>query len=54
MSEGTKKCQRIYYLNKSLNWKKKINIVCRRQKDTQANTSSEEANYQTYQSEGLE
>lgn len=34
--------------------KKKINIVCRRQKDTQANTSSEEANYQTYQSEGLE
>lgn len=28
--------------------KKKINIVCRRQKDTQ------EANYQTYQSEGLE
>lgn len=31
--------------------KKKINIVCRRQK---ANTSSEEANYQTYQSEGLE
>lgn len=34
--------------------KKKINIVCRRQKDTQANTSSKEANYQTYQSEGLE
>lgn len=33
---------------------KKINIVCTRQKDTQANTSSEEANYQTYQSEGLE
>lgn len=33
---------------------KKINIVFTRQKDTQANTSSEEANYQTYQSEGLE